>query len=144
MNKQPSLPGSARRLRGIALIEALIGILIFAFGVLGLMGLQAAMTKAQTSAKVRADAANLASDLFGLIQTDIPGNLSNYANKGSTKPCASYVRCSDWLAKVSTTLPAGTADITVDTGTGKVDIEMKWRQGAESPGSYKSSMVWQQ
>ena len=108
MNKQPSLPGSARRLRGIALIEALIGILIFAFGVLGLMGLQAAMTKAQTSAKVRADAANLASDLFGLIQTDIPGNLSNYANKGGTKACASYVPCSDWLAKVGATLPAGT------------------------------------
>lgn len=130
--------------QGVALIEALIGILIFAFGVLGLMGLQAAMTKAQTSAKVRADAANLASDLFGLIQTDIAANLPQYAYKDSGKACATYVPCKDWLAKVGTTLPAGSAVIAIDAGTGKVDIEMTWRQGAESPGSYKSSMVWQQ
>ena len=56
--------------RGIALIEALVGMLIFAFGVLALIGLQASMTRAQSSAHYRADASNLASQLFALVQTD--------------------------------------------------------------------------
>ncbi|MGM9516407.1 type IV pilus modification PilV family protein [Roseateles sp. DB2] len=132
---------SRRSRRGIALLEALIGILIFAFGVLGLMGLQAAMTKAQSSAKFRADAANLASDLFGLIQTDNPAMISKYA----TASCASYARCKDWLTKVSTTLPGDLApEITVDAGPGKVELRIRWQQGTESENQYRTSMVWQQ
>lgn len=125
--------------RGVALIEALIGILIFAFGVLGLMGLQAAMTKAQTSSKIRADAANLASDLMGLIQTDNPGNINSYA----TASCSGNSRCSDWKAKLAATLPRGAATITV-TNSSKVDITITWRQGSEAAGKYQTSMVWQQ
>lgn len=133
-------PRASRRKRGIALLEAMIGILIFAFGVLGLMGLQAAMTKAQTSSKLRADAANLASDLLGLIQTDNPANMASYA----TASCGGHTRCKDWLAKVKASLPSGDAAITVDTGTGRVDVAISWQQSAETRGKYQTTMVWQQ
>ena len=44
---------------GFALIEVLVAVLLFAIGILGMVGLQASMTQAQTESKVRADAANL-------------------------------------------------------------------------------------
>ncbi len=54
------------------LIEALVAVLIFAFGVLGIVGLQAAMTKAQTQSKSRADASLLAQQVIGSMWTDTP------------------------------------------------------------------------
>lgn len=141
MNRFPSSMNGRRGSRGIALLEAMIGVLIFAFGVLGLMGLQAAMTKAQTAAKYRSDASALASDLFGLIQTDNPANIGNYA----TKSCAKYDRCADWLTKVYATLPGEVApEITVVAATGQVDVVIRWQQGTEGTNQYATGMVWQQ
>lgn len=125
---------------GVALLEALIGMLIFAFGVLGLVGLQASMTQAQTSAKFRADAAVLASDLFGLVQTD------NYANLGrySTGGCAGYARCNDWLLKVKATLPAADVSFGTTVASGTIDLAISWQQARQDRSTYNSSMVWQQ
>lgn len=131
-------PRSRPRQRGVALIEALIGMLIFAFGVLGLMGLQAAMTKAQSSAKFRADAATLAADLFGLIQTDLAANMTRYA----TASCASYARCLEWKSRVAAQLPNGTAEVSVSAG-GEIQVTIKWTQGSEAPGKFVSKMNWQ-
>lgn len=101
--------GPARRASsGIVLIEALVGILIFALGVLGIVGLQAAMTKAQTQSKSRADASLLAQQVIGSMWTDTP-NLAAY----STANCAAYARCNEWVARVAAELPngAGTVDV---------------------------------
>ncbi len=127
------------RQRGIALIEAMIGVLIFAFGVLGLIGLQAAMTRAQTNAKFRADAANLASDLVALIQTDSLANMKQY----SKASCASYPRCKEWRTKVKSVLPgADDPDVAVDAGASKVDITISWQQGSDK-NQYQTVLVWQ-
>lgn len=127
------------RQRGIALIEAMIGVLIFAFGVLGLIGLQAAMTRAQTNAKFRADAANLASDLVALIQTDSLANMKQYA----TASCASYPRCKEWRTKVKSVLPAAEdPNVAVDAGASKVDITISWQQGSDK-NQYQTVLVWQ-
>ena len=77
INKPPRL----RRQRGVALVEALVGILIFAFGIVGLVGLQVAMTRAQGSAKYRADAAYLSSQALGAMWAD-RRNLAKY-NSGT-------------------------------------------------------------
>ncbi len=127
------------RQRGIALIEAMIGVLIFAFGVLGLIGLQAAMTRAQTNTKFRADAANLAADLIALIQTDTIANMKQY-EKAS---CAAYPRCKEWRTKVKSVLPsAEDPEVTVDTGTSKVDIIIRWQQGSDT-NQYQTVLMWQ-
>jgi len=128
------------RQRGIALIEAMIGVLIFAFGVLGLIGLQAAMTRAQTNAKFRADAANLASDLVALIQTDSIANMKQYDSKTA---CAAYPRCKEWQTKVKSVLPAiNNPEVKVDTGASKVDITIQWQQGSDT-NQYQTVLVWQ-
>ena len=130
---------AVRRQGGIALIEALVGMLIFAFGVLGLVGLQSSMTQAQTSARFRADAADLASELFGLIQTDNLGRLALYSGDA----CAGYLRCADWMRKAKATLPQVRTSVTSDAVTGTVVLTLGWTQGSVQ-NSYTSTMVWQQ
>lgn len=56
--------GTSRQ-RGVMLIEALLAILIFSIGVLGIIGLQAAATKASADAKYRSEASLLANKIIG-------------------------------------------------------------------------------
>lgn len=94
--------------RGFVLIEALVALLIFSFGVLGIVGLQASMTKAQTQSKFRADASLLAQRLIGTMWSD-KDTLVNY----NAANCAGHSRCSEWAAQVAAALPAGTPTVTV-------------------------------
>src|SRR5574343_557691 len=107
---------------GFAILEALVSMLVFALGILGLIGLQGTMTREQTASKVRADAAYLASELVGTMWTDIP-NRTLYAD-GS---CMGYARCADWRNKLSVTLPSGTASVKLDDpGIGDVEVTITW------------------
>jgi type IV pilus assembly protein PilV len=63
-----TLPQSKRQ-SGVMLIEALIAILIFSIGILGLVGLQATAVKASGDAKYRSEAALLANELIGRMWT---------------------------------------------------------------------------
>lgn len=54
---------------GVMLIEALIAILIFSLGILGVVGLQATALSVSRDAHYRADAALLANELVGLMFT---------------------------------------------------------------------------
>lgn len=56
---------SSRSQSGVMLIEALLAILIFSIGVLGIIALQGSAIKASTDAKYRSEAALLANDLIG-------------------------------------------------------------------------------
>lgn len=113
------------RQQGVALIEALVGILIFAFGIIGLVGLQAAMTRAQGSAKYRADASYLGSQVLGTMWAD-RSNLVRY----DTGTCGSYQPCKDWTDKVAATLPAGSAEISA-AASGAVALTVTWSTTVE-------------
>lgn len=121
---------SRPRQRGVALLEVLIAILIFSFGILELTRLQSAMTRAQGSAKFRADAVNLADDVVGLIWTDRPGLLQY-----DQASCASYARCADWQRKVASTLPGGQGQV-VASASGDVKVTVSWALSAEGRHSY--------
>lgn len=110
------------------MIEALIAILIFSLATLGLLGLQVSMSRAQTSAKYRADAAYLANELVGTVWTDA-ANIGSYTGAN----CASYTPCSEWLKRVSAALPGGAASASVDTNNGAVSLEIRWQVPNESP-----------
>lgn len=119
---RPHLRGAGRRSEsGIVLVEVLVALLIFMLGVLGLVGLQTSMTRAQTESKIRADAAYLASEAVGRMWSDLT-NLAGYS--GSS--CASLDRCKEWQGKVASGLPGGTGAITVDVPTGDVTVEIDW------------------
>lgn len=123
---------AARRQRGVALVEALVGILIFAFGIIGLVGLQVAMTRAQGSAKYRADAAYLSSQVLGVMWAD-RANLAQYNTDGG---CGAYAPCSDWVQKVESGLPAGTVEISTTAATGVVSMTVTWSTSAEGTHSH--------
>jgi type IV pilus assembly protein PilV len=116
------------------LIEVMVSVLIFAVGVLALVSLQAAMTHAQTEAKVRADAANLASEVVGMMWADA-NNLAGYA----TASCASTPQCAGWKNKVLVTLPQGSVQITTDAATGRVAITLGWTLPNGDPHTYSTA-----
>jgi type IV pilus assembly protein PilV len=131
MPTRPLRPSSRRPPagRGVALIEALVGGLVFAIGVLGVVALQASMTQAQTVGQHRADAIYLADELIGLLWSDMP-NRASYVSAA----CSGYTRCTDWAAKVARLLPGGTSAVAVDTTTGVVTVTVTWttRTGSQS------------
>jgi type IV pilus assembly protein PilV len=100
-----------RQQRGFLLLEVLVAIVIFSVGVLGLIGLQASMTKAQTGSKFRADASFLAQRLVGNMWVDRTG-LNNY---DTTTGCNAHPRCSQWVSEVANSLPGGEATVNVTT-----------------------------
>jgi type IV pilus assembly protein PilV len=133
MCRPPSPTPTQRRqaVRGFAIIEALIALLIFSIGALGLVGLQASMTRATGSAKHRADAAFLASDLIGTIWTDA-ANLASYDEAA----CDGHTLCKNWKDKVAATLPGGDATLSVTDSSGLVSIKITWTLPNEGAHNY--------
>jgi type IV pilus assembly protein PilV len=133
-------PDSPRlRGRGFMLIEVLISVVIFSIGILGLVGLQAKMTTAQTEAKARADASYLASELVGLMWADI-ANLAQYQYSATTSSgnCTGHTACNTWLNKMKTALPSGNATLTPTTSTGDVSITLTWQLPGGSTHTYQT------
>jgi len=133
----PCVPSpAARHQRGVMLIEALIAILIFSIGILGIIGLQATAVQQSTDAKNRAEAAYLADQLMGQMWTDsrsVANLQAKYQSCGSG--CTGFWT---WYGNVKNTLP-GVADSIADTqpqvtvdGQGVVTITLYWRSTGEA------------
>jgi type IV pilus assembly protein PilV len=108
-------------MRGVALVEVLVAMLLFMLGVLGLVGLQAGMTRAQTDAKFRADASFLAGELTGMIWADTIN-----APKYDSSVCADYGPCSSWSSKAAQAMPSSQIVVTVNAATGEVNVVISW------------------
>jgi type IV pilus assembly protein PilV len=78
MNAPTRLPH--RRVQtGAYLLEALVGILIFSFGILGIVGLQAQAIRLTNDSEYRAEAVYMANSLISRMWTDNPNLLqANY------------------------------------------------------------------
>jgi len=87
------------RHRGSALLEALVAILIFSFGVLGLIGVLAASVRATNDARYRAEAANLANALIGDMWATAAAQLDPQFGTGGAKLAA-------WQNLVARELPS--------------------------------------
>jgi type IV pilus assembly protein PilV len=135
-----------RQLGGFAMLESMVAMLLFTVGVLGVVGLQATMTRAQSVAKYRGDAIYLASQLVGVIRADTAtsaagisniGNLANYASAGGK--CANYARCADWSGKVARALPGGATVLAVDLANSLVTITITWTPPNEGTHSFSTT-----
>lgn len=113
---------------GSFIIEALISVLIFAVGLIALMGMAGQAVNQVGQTKFRNDASNLAGELTGQMWV---GNatLSNFAVVADDP----YTDCPDdnaaaaaaaWLIRTKSALPQGCASVTV-TGA-QVDIDISW------------------
>lgn len=147
-----TLPSPLRQQYGSTLIEALVAIVIFSVGVLGLAGLYATSIKLAADAKLRSDAAYLANQIIGHMWADRADiadyTLNSTASLNST--CSNFTASSKsgsgqgisnlnaWLGETSKkgtvlgTLPGAKAQITVETGTNVVNVTLCWKAPQES------------
>ncbi len=113
--------------RGSILLEGLIAILIFSFGILALVGMQAAAIKSTSEAKYRTDASFLANQLVGQMWADNRATMaSNYQTGGSAY--------NTWKTQVEATLPGAAANPpTVVVGANnQVTVTVRWQAPSES------------
>ena len=86
---------------GVMLLEALIAILIFSLGILGIVGLQASAIAASRDAKYRTDAGLLANELLGEMWAEnrdgptLRQNFQGWAGFVTAFPPGDSQRCSD-------------------------------------------------
>jgi type IV pilus assembly protein PilV len=150
--RTPDIP---KNQRGVMLLEALIAILIFSFGILGLVGLQANAINLSTDAKYRADAALLANQLIGRLAVADPAGAANFAHRpnGSTVCAPTGTNSTDstltaWLAEVNASLPnadSSKQQVTVDTTNNVVVITLCWQapNGSQHWHTVTTQMQWQ-
>lgn len=129
-----------RACRGASLLEALIALVIFSVGILGLLGLQANAMTVTRDAQYRAEAAVLADEIIGILWSD-RANLAQYAHNGSgstlcspTTSATTNANALRWLAQFTTTssqryLPGATSaaqQVSID-GNRVVRVTVCWR-----------------
>lgn len=103
-------PAAMKQQNGIVLLEAMVAILIFSVGILGVIGLQAAMIKNTAQANYRATANFIAQEMVGDMWAD-PANIANH-----------YVRvCNDLLPNGVCTAAAGARP------AGQVVVTIVWQ-----------------
>ena len=115
------------RQTGSYLLEALIAILIFAFGVLGLIGLLGSSIRVTNDARYRAEAANLANAMIADMWTTTPANIDTFTT----------AKLPTWATKVATLLPGGIApDVAITPGftaeSRTVVVTVYWKLPGES------------
>jgi type IV pilus assembly protein PilV len=121
MNRFPS--ASQFQQKGAILLEALIAVVIFSFGLLALAGLQAVMIKNTDDAKYRAEASFIAQQKLGEIWTDASNNagLAGYAETVATPQ-----------------LPNGSTTVGVDPNR-LVTVTVTWQLPGGDPHSYSTN-----
>ena len=123
------------RARGFTMLEVLISIVVIAFGMLGIAGLQAYALKNSQSASLRSIATVLASDLIDRMQANpVAATDSLYDEGGKGTPAALAPAClaagcaspsqlaghdlAEWKAAVAAALPNGNAIVCIDSVIG--------------------------
>ena len=141
---------------GFFLIEALIALLIFSLGILGMVGMGGAAIAAQSDAQYRTEAANYAGEIAAQIalnanRADLATSLPEYAHQpvdggyctfgGSA---SSQAIVTNWVDRVSSTVPGSpglpgatttSQQIQVDvspTGHNKLTITVCWQPPSTS------------
>lgn len=120
-----------RNQSGVALLEALVGILIFSIGILAMMGLQAQAIRNTVEAKYRNEAAYLANQIIGQMWVD----RTNLADFDTTSGAAAAM--DTWRKKVASTLPrvtpGGTNSPVIAIAGNQATVTVFWQMpGADS------------
>lgn len=96
-SKLPTRPSHLQM--GSYLLEALIAILIFAFGVLGLIGLLGSSIRVTNDARYRSEAANIASAMIADMWTTTGAQID-------TQFCSGCAKLTSWTTKAADLLPS--------------------------------------
>lgn len=133
---------------GIALIEAMLAIVIFSLGVLGIIGLQATSLKFVSDAKYRVDASNLTDQLISQMWVD-NHSTSALISKYASATGSSATGYETWKATVAATLPGAssnppTVTITADSEDSKrsnITVVVFWKAPGNNSSLHNYSTV---
>ncbi|MDO8261677.1 MAG: type IV pilus modification protein PilV [Gallionella sp.] len=128
-----------RRASGFSLVEVLVSIVVLSFGLLGMVGMQAASLKANREARLQSSAMVLARELAEMVRSNnaigiLTGAANPYLGSFSsplaaatptyclsvgTTACAdntaiANAEMTEWLARVDTELPGARVDVCFD------------------------------
>jgi type IV pilus assembly protein PilV len=135
MNAQTHQPIAARprRQRGASMIEVLVSILIFAFGMLGLVGLQTRTLAYGQVSMYRSQATALADDIIDRMRADRVNAKAGNWNSAITEKYADITgtalaktELKDWKNQLENLLPDGKASVAWDATTGLVTVDIRW------------------
>lgn len=118
--------------KGATLLEVLVALLLFAFGILGLLGMQAVASQMTGEAKYRAEAAMYADQLLSQMWTDDPATLATQYD--SSMGGAKFVAWRNLIQAAGTGLPGATGvnAPTVTVGADNVvTITISWQAPTE-------------
>ena len=107
--------------QGVVLLESLIAVLIFSFGIIALIGLQAMMLKNTSGSQYRAEAIFIAQQRLGILWAD-PTKLTDYKE----------------INTVISSLPGGKRTVTISPAAvagdpqSEVSITISWQQPGET------------
>lgn len=147
MSAMTSWPYGFRRQGGSVLIEAMVSVVIFSFGLLALISMQSAAVRSTTDAKYRADASFLANQIIGEMWGVAPANLAGYSNVavGDEANCDANAGTagsgSAWQDSVNDLLPGADQNrqkILVDAA-GQVIVRVCWQD--RTVGGYHNHVV---
>ncbi len=118
------------RQRGVMLLEALVGILIFSIGILAMLGMQAIGMRNTVESKYRSEASYLGTQIIGAMWVD-RANLANYDSTVGT-----YGPRDAWVGQVNARLPMSTTYTPVIVVAGnQVTVTVRWLRPGEDPGT---------
>lgn len=135
--------------QGVMLLEALVGVLIFSIGILGMVSMQATAIQNSAAATYRTEASYLANQIIGTMWADRT-NLASYSlNNGGTR-CATgasdttNANVFNWLQNDVVRLPGNTRTVSglngfqqkIEIGAGNlVTVTLCW-QGPKDTGPH--------
>lgn len=124
------------------MIEVLVAVVILAFGMLGLLGLQTKALTLNQSSLQRSQATALTDDILDRLRTDKAnaklGRWNTLIGASSTSITGSNLwetDLRDWKQQVETLLPQGAASVNVSAGTVTIIIQWEDTQGRDAQGN---------
>ncbi len=123
------------RQAGVMLLEVLIALLIFAFGILGLIGMQAVSIKLTGESKYRAEAAMFVDQLVNQMWADDRTNAALVANYDSTVGGNKYTEWKNQIQTTGTGLPGASganAPIVAIDVNNVVTVTVYWQAPEET------------
>jgi type IV pilus assembly protein PilV len=142
--ERATAPNSRKKKQsGASMIELLVSLLIFSFGMLGLAGLQVRSLSMSQSSLYRSQATALTDDILDRMRADrdnaLAGQwttaLTNASSSIATTPLAKS-DMKDWKATVEALLPDGKASVAVGSGTVTVTLQWDDTRGREAAQSW--------
>ncbi|MGJ7571169.1 type IV pilus modification protein PilV [Variovorax sp. RB2P76] len=150
MNSLSRQVRNVRRVAGFTLVEVLVSIVVLSFGLLGMVGLQAASLQANRDARLQSTAVVLARELAEMMRGNkgqallssnnpyligqlvhplaapTPSYCLSVGGSCSTVGAVAQAELTDWLARVDDALPGAKISICQDTAPFASDGTAQW------------------